>query len=168
MKCEVMLAEFFLGTVEHRADAAHFYVGGVGQFSVGQSRRPQDEKLRLHGFDRGKHGTYPLALFFAHQIVQRTTRLRHFNAPSSCLLMLTSSVGGSQDVDAEVSSGAVQPTTDIAIGLQTGLPVQAPKGIVGYFFRLGAVAEQARGDPSDPGIVLQKQSPEVSVVPMLG
>jgi hypothetical protein len=57
--------------------------------------------------------------------------------------------------------------SDVAVDLQRRLVVQTPKSIVGYLFRRRAIAEQSHQNGDDPSIVLKKDDPEISLIPML-
>jgi hypothetical protein len=80
---------------------------------------------------------------------------------------LAAAASCSQSIDTEVSRRTVQPTADVAVDLQRRLVVQAPKSIVGYLFRRRAIAEQSHQNGDDPSIVLKKDDPEISLIPML-
>jgi hypothetical protein len=80
---------------------------------------------------------------------------------------LAASARSAQCIDTKVRRGAIQPSTDVAIDLQSGLTVQTPKSIACHFFGTREIAEQAHQYGNDSGIVLKKNRPEFRFVPML-
>jgi hypothetical protein len=86
---------------------------------------------------------------------------------SGSFFVLTASDRSAYGVDSKVCRGAIQPSTNVAVDLQTGLTVQAPKSIVRYLFSMREVAQQAHQYCDDSSIVFKKSSSEFSLVPML-
>src|SRR5215469_6095719 len=97
MKCEVTVPKFFLGTIQHGANAAHLYIESVGQFLVGQPRAAQNQQLRLNRFNRRQDGTHSTTFLFTQQVLERTANLALVSG-STGSFVLTASARSAQCV----------------------------------------------------------------------
>src|SRR5215467_5167135 len=167
MQCDVAITELLLRTVQHSPDARGFHFEGVANFFVGQASGAQDQKLRLCWFEEREHLPDSSTPLLAQQFVEWSVLDILLCDPAGGLLVLTAPARHAQSIDAQVRRCTVEPTTNVAISLQCGLAVQAPKSIVSHFIRVRTIAEEAHQDVDDSGIVLPKDCPKISFVPML-
>src|SRR5215475_11688893 len=123
MTCDVVITEFFLRTVQQSADATGFYFEHVGDFFVGQASGTQHQKLRLCWFEEREHLPDSSTPLLAQQIVERSVLDILLCDPAGGLLVLTAPARHAQSIDTQVRRCTVEPTTNVAIGLQCGLAV---------------------------------------------